>query len=236
MPGALVLGGVGGYLVFRYVLKGKYREMVDTAEKQAEVIKEKKLLEVKEKFLNKKSELEKEVQQRNQHIQQSENRLKQREISLNQRQEELGRRKNDLDNLQTRIDNEKKLLAIKSDELEKMQLKEREKLEEVSGLSAEEAKNRLVESMKDEAKTAAASYINEIMDEAKLNANAQAKKIVIQTIQRVATETAIENSVSVFHRLQLVLRSWLMTHLRLLLSQDSIPFVVRSAVWLFISL
>ena len=80
-----------------------------------------------------------------------------------------------------------------------MQLKEREKLEEVSGLSAEEAKNRLVESMKDEAKTAAASYINEIMDEAKLNANAQAKKIVIQTIQRVATETAIENSVSVFH-------------------------------------
>ena len=84
--GALVLGGVGGYLVFRYVLKGKYREMVDTAEKQAEVIKEKKLLEVKEKFLNKKSELEKEVQQRNQHIQQSENRLKQREISLNQRQ------------------------------------------------------------------------------------------------------------------------------------------------------
>ena len=182
--GALVLGGVGGYLVFRYVLKGKYREMVDTAEKQAEVIKEKKLLEVKEKFLNKKSELEKEVQQRNQHIQQSENRLKQREISLNQRQEEL---------------NEKKLLSIKSEELEKMQLKEREKLEEVSGLSAEDAKNRLIESMKDEAKTAAASYINEIMDEAKLNANAQAKKIVIQTIQRVATETAIENSVSVFH-------------------------------------
>ena len=89
--GALVLGGVGGYLVFRYVLKGKYREMVDSAEKQAEVIKEKKLLEVKEKFLNKKSELEKEVQQRNQHIQQSENRLKQREISLNQRQETMRR-------------------------------------------------------------------------------------------------------------------------------------------------
>jgi ribonuclease Y len=197
--GALALGGVCGYLVFRYVLKGKYNEMIDTATKQADVIKEKKLLEVKEKFINKKSELEKEVQQRNQHIQQSENKLKQREISLNQRQEELGRRKNELDNQQQRIDNEKKLLAVKADELEKMQLKEREKLEEVSGLSAEEAKNRLVESMKDEAKTAAASYINEIMDEAKLNANAQAKKIVIQTIQRVATETAIENSVSVFH-------------------------------------
>jgi ribonuclease Y len=197
--GALALGGVGGYLIFRYVLKGKYKDMVETATKEAEVIKEKKLLEVKEKFLNKKSELEKEVQQRNQHIQQSENKLKQREISLNQRQEELGRRKNELDNLQQRIDNEKKLLAVKAEELEKMQLKEREMLEEVSGLSAEEAKNRLVESMKDEAKTAAASYINEIMDEAKLNADAQAKKIVIQTIQRVATETAVENSVSVFH-------------------------------------
>ncbi|SFC65915.1 ribonucrease Y [Xylanibacter ruminicola] len=197
--GALALGGVCGYLVFRYVLKGKYNEMIDTATKQADVIKEKKLLEVKEKFINKKSELEKEVQQRNQHIQQSENKLKQREISLNQRQDELGRRKNELDNQQQRIENEKKLLSVKAEELEKMQLKEREKLEEVSGLSAEEAKNRLVESMKDEAKTAAASYINEIMDEAKLNANAQAKKIVIQTIQRVATETAIENSVSVFH-------------------------------------
>ena len=196
---ALILGGIGGYRVFRYVLKGKYNEMVEAAEKEADVMKEKKLLEVKEKFLNKKSELEKEVQVRNQHIQQSENRLKQREMSLNQRQEELGRRKNDLDNQQVRIENEKKLITIKQEELEKMQLKEREKLEELSGLSAEEAKQRLVESMKDEAKTDAQSYINEIMDEAKLNANANARKIVIQTIQRVATETAIENSVSVFH-------------------------------------
>ena len=195
----LILGGVGGYLFFKYVLKCKYNEMMATVEKEAEVIKEKKLLEVKEKFLNKKSELEKEVQVRNQHIQQSENRLKQRELSLNQRQEELGRRKNDLDNQQTRIDNEKKMLAMKHEELEKMQLKEREKLEELSGLSADEAKQRLVEAMKDEARTDAQSYINEIMDEAKLNANAQARKIVIQTIQRVATETAIENSVSVFH-------------------------------------
>ena len=196
---ALILGGIGGYLVFRYVLKGKYNEMVEAAKKEADVMKEKKLLEVKEKFLNKKSELEKEVQVRNQHIQQSENRLKQRELSLNQRQEELGRRKNDLDNQQTRIDNEKKMLAMKHEELEKMQLKEREKLEELSGLSADEAKQRLVEAMKDEARTDAQSYINEIMDEAKLNANANARKIVIQTIQRVATETAIENSVSVFH-------------------------------------
>ena len=194
-----IIGGVVGYTLFRYGLKKQYRAMLEAAEKEASVIKEKKLLEVKEKFLNKKSELEKEVQTRNQHIQQSENKLKQREISLNQRQEELGRRKNDLDNQQNRIDNEKKLLQMRSEELEKMQMKEREKLEELSGLSAEEAKHRLVESMKDEAKTDAQSYINEIMDEAKLNANAQARKIVIQTIQRVATETAIENSVSVFH-------------------------------------
>lgn len=196
---ALVIGGVGGYLVFRYVLTGKYNEMMEAAEKEANVMKEKKLLEVKEKFLNKKSELEKEVQVRNMHIQQSENKLKQREISLNQRQEELGRRKNDLDNQQVRIENEKKLIQMRHEELEKMQLQERAKLEELSGLSADEAKQRLVEAMKDEAKTDAQSYINEIMDEAKLNANAQARKIVIQTIQRVATETAIENSVSVFH-------------------------------------
>ena len=134
--GALVLGGVGGYLIFRFVLKGKYNEMIDSAQKEAEVIKEKKLLDVKEKFLNKKSELEKEMQQRNQQMQQSENKLKQREISLNQRQEELGRKKNELDNQQQRIDNEKRLLSVKAEELEKMQLKEREMLEEVSGLSA----------------------------------------------------------------------------------------------------
>ena len=196
---ALAIGAVGGYFLFLKVVKGKYNEMIEAANKEADVIKEKKLLEVKEKFLNKKSELEKEVQQRNQHFQQNENRLKQRELSLNQRQEELGRRKNELDGQQQRIDNEKKSLALKQEELGKMQQKERETLEELSGLSAEEARNRLVESLKDEARTQAASYVNEIMDEAKLNANAQAKKIVIQTIQRVATETAVENSVSVFH-------------------------------------
>lgn len=196
---ALIIGGLCGYFVFRYVINGKYKTLMDTAQKDAEVLKEKKMLEVKEKFLNKKAELEKEIQSRNQRIQQSENKLKQREISLNQRQEDMGRRKQEVEQQQQRIDNEKKLLQLKSNELEKMQQKEREKLEELSGLSAEEAKTRLVESMKDEARTAAASYVNEIMDEAKLNANSQAKKIVIQTIQRVATETAIENSVSVFH-------------------------------------
>ena len=196
---ALVIGGAAGYFIFRYVIKGKYNEIIEAANKEAEVVKEKKLLEVKEKFLNKKAELEKEVQQRNSRIQQNENKLKQREISLNQRQEDLGRRKMEIDQYQQRVDNEKKLLSVKQQELDKMQKQEQAKLEELSGLSAEEAKQRLIESLKDQAKLDAASYVNEIMDDAKLNANQQAKKIVIQTIQRVATETAIENSVSVFH-------------------------------------
>ena len=195
----LSAGCAGGFAFFRYILTGKYKDTMDKAEKAAEVIKEKKLLEVKEKFLNKKSELEKEVQQRTLKIQQGENRLKQREVTLNPRQEEINRRKQDVEQQQQRVDNEKKLLQIKQQDLEKMQEQERMKLEELSGLSSEEAKKRLIESLKDQAKLDAASYINEIVDEAKLNANQQAKKIVIQTIQRVATETAIENSVSVFH-------------------------------------
>ena len=156
----LIVGGGIGFLIFRYVLKGKYNEMIATAEKDAEVIKEKKLLEVKEKFLNKKSELEKEVQQRNQKIQQGENRLKQRELSLNQRQEDVQRRRQEVEQMQQRLENDKKVLQARQTELDKMQAQEREKLEELSGLSAEEAKARLVESLKDEARTDAQSYIN----------------------------------------------------------------------------
>ena len=195
----LIIGGLFGYLIFRYVIKVKYNEMLANAEKAAEVLKEKKLLDVKEKFINKKSELEREVQQRNQKIQQTENKLKQREMSLNQRQEEQSKRRQELDQKENRIENEKKLLAVKEQELSNMQMKEREKLEQLSGLSSEEAKARLIESLKDEARTNAQSYINEIMDEAKINANNEARKIVIKTIQRVATEAAIENSVSIFH-------------------------------------
>ena len=196
---SLLLGGAIGYVFFRYILKNNYQRALDEATKEADVIKEKKLLEVKEKFLNKKAELEKEVNQRNQKIQQAENKLKQREISLNQRQDELGRRKSELDNTQNRLNNQSQLLNKKEEDLERMQLQEREKLEELSGLSAEEAKQRLVDSLKDEAKSDAQSYINEIMDDAKMTATKEAKRIVIQSIQRVATETAIENSVTVFH-------------------------------------
>ena len=195
----LVVGAVGGYTLFRYVLKKTYNRILDEANRESEVIKEKKLLEVKEKFLNKKAELEKEVGQRNQRIQQAENKLKQREISLNQRHDELARRKSELDSTQSRLQNREQALNQRQGELEKLELQERAKLEELSGLSAEEAKARLVESLKDEARTDAQSYMNEIMDDAKMTANKEAKRIVIQSIQRVATETAIENSVTVFH-------------------------------------
>lgn len=196
---ALIIAGAIEFGVLKYVLKSKYKRVLDEAAKEADVIKEKKLLEVKEKFLNKKAELEKEVQQRNQKILQVENKLKQREMSLSQKQEDLGKRKVELDNTQNKLNAHAQLLKTKEEELEKMQLREREKLEELSGLSAEEAKKRLVDSLKDEARTNAQSYINEIMDDAKMTANKEAKRIVIQTIQRVATETAIENSVTVFH-------------------------------------
>lgn len=196
---ALIIAGAIEFGALKYVLKSKCKRVLDEAAKEADVIKEKKLLEVKEKFLNKKAELEKEVQQRNQKILQVENKLKQREMSLSQKQEDLGKRKVELDNTQNKLNAHAQLLKTKEEELEKMQLKEREKLEELSGLSAEEAKKRLVDSLKDEARTNAQSYINEIMDDAKMTANKEAKRIVIQTIQRVATETAIENSVTVFH-------------------------------------
>ena len=196
---ALIIGIGVGYILFRYVIKGMYADMIAAAEKESEVMKRDKLLEVKAKYLNKKNELEKETQQRNQKLQQNEQRLKQREQSLNQKQNELDRRNKELDNYSQQLDNEKNLLALKEEELSKMEEQEIKKLEQISGLSAEEAKERLVEGLKDKARLDAAGYVNEIVEEAKLNANQQARKIVIQTIQRTATETAIENSVSVFH-------------------------------------
>ena len=194
------------YLFFRYGLRTKYDNIIKEAETEAEVIKKNKLLEVKEKFLNKKADLEKEVAMRNQKIQQAENKLKQREIVLNQKQDEVQRKRNEAEaikeNLEAQlviVEQKKSEWDQKKEELEKLQAQEREKLEAISGLSAEEAKERLVESLKEEAKTEAASYINDIMDDAKMTANKEAKRIVIQSIQRVATETAIENSVTVFH-------------------------------------
>ena len=183
----------------RYGLKSKYENILKEAENEAEVMKKNKLLEVKEKFLNKKADLEKEVAARNQKIQQAENKLKQREMVLTQRQEELQRKKQEAEAIKANLEAQLEVIDKKKEELDHLQRQEIEKLEAISGLSAEEAKERMVESLKEEAKTEAQSYINDIMDDAKMTANKEAKRIVIQTIQRVATETAIENSVTVFH-------------------------------------
>ena len=187
------------YYFYKVALRKKYENTIKEAENEAEVIKKNKLLEVKEKFLNKKAELEKEVTARNQKIQQAENRIKQKEATLNQRQDELQKRKAETEALRSTLETQMKNLDKKHEELEKLQLEEITKLESISGLSAEEAKERLIDSLKAEAKTQAASHINDIMDDAKLTATREAKRIVIQSIQRVATETAIENSVTVFH-------------------------------------
>ena len=195
----LLIGGIIAYILSNSRLNKKVQQRLEEAENQAEAIKRDKLLEVKEKFLNKKAELEKEVQIRDQKLQQNENRLRQKEMQLNQRHNDLQRKHQEADAVRENLEAQISVIEGKKEELEKLQMQEREKLEVISGLSAEEAKNRLVESLKEEAKTEAASYINEIMDDAKMNAAKEAKKIVIQTIQRIGTETAIENSVTVFH-------------------------------------
>ena len=195
----LMVGAVVAYILSNSRLNKKVQSRLEEAENQAEAIKRDKLLEVKEKFLNKKAELEKEVQIRDQKLQQNENRLRQKEMQLNQRQGDLQRKHQEADAVRENLENQMSVIESKKEELEKLQMQEREKLEVISGLSAEDAKNRLIESLKEEAKTEAASYINEIMDDAKMTASKEAKKIVIQTIQRIGTETAIENSVTVFH-------------------------------------
>ena len=192
----LVVGAVIAYILSNSKLNKKVQNRLEEAEAQAEAIKRDKLLEVKEKFLNKKAELEKEVQQRDQKLQQNENRLRQKEMQLNQRHEDLQRKHQEADAVRENLENQMSIIDDKKEELEKLQMQEREKLEVISGLSAEEAKGRLIESLKEEAKTEAASYINDIIDDAKMTASKEAKKIVIQTIQRIGTETAIENSVT----------------------------------------
>ena len=170
---AIVCFAVGGglsYMLFRYGLKSKYDIIIKEAQTEAEVIKKNKLLEVKEKFLNKKADLEKEVALRNQKIQQAENKLKQRELMLNQKQEEVQRKRTEAEAIKENLEAQIVIIDKKKDELDKLQMQEREKLEALSGLSAEEAKERLIESLKEEAKTQAASYINDIMDDAKLTA------------------------------------------------------------------
>ena len=190
--GCLILGGVIGFVLFRYIIKQKYNQIIKEAEIEAEALKEKKQLELKEKFLNRKSELDKEANQRNQKMQAYENKLKQRELTMHQQHEEVQKKLRE-------VDMQRESLNKQQENLDALITDQRSKLEAISGLTTEEARESLIESLKDEAKTQAQQYINEIMDEAKMTANKEAKKIVIQSIQRVASETAVENSVSVFH-------------------------------------
>ena len=185
-----VVGGLLVWFVMRVLMKSRYDAVIREAEKESEVMKQKKLLEVKEKFLHLKADLEKQVSARNSKIQSVEAKLKQRELNLNQRQEDLQRKNSEVDAVKENLAAQLELVDKKKQDLEKLHQRE---------ISAEEAKERLIESLKDEAKSEATSYINEIMEEAKMTANKEAKKIVIQSIQRVATETAIENSITVFH-------------------------------------
>jgi len=190
--GCLILGGVLGFILFRYIIKQRYNQIIKEARIEAEALKEKKQLDLKEKFLNRKSEFEKEANQRNQKMQSYENKLKQRELSLNQQNEDIQKKQNEVESQRISLNKQKEKLDVLIND-------QRAKLEIISGLTTEEARESLIESLKDEAKTQAQQYINEIMDEAKMTANKEAKKIVIQSIQRVASETAVENSVSVFH-------------------------------------
>ncbi|MBZ4675231.1 MAG: rny, partial [Dysgonamonadaceae bacterium] len=195
----LIIGALVAWYLTGQMANSRAKKILSDAEKDAEVIKKNKLLEAKEETLQMKAEVEKQANARLAKIQNVENRLKQREMQLNQRHEELNKKNTELDELKVNLDNQHELLEKKKQEIEKLYRQSLEKLETISGLSVAEAKERLVESLKEEAKTEAQSYINEIMDEAKMTANKEAKRIVVQSIQRVATETAIENAITVFH-------------------------------------
>ena len=192
-----------GYAIASYMSKNSARSqaknIVAEANRQADVIKEKKILSAKEEEMKILSDAERNASQRLQKVQNQEARAKQREIQLNQQQGDLNRRKKELDTLKINLDSREQLLDGRNSQLEHLIREAQTELERISGLSAEEAREKLVESLKDEAKTAAAGYINDIMDDARMTASKEAKRIVIQSIQRVATETAVENSVTVFH-------------------------------------
>ncbi|MDD5184654.1 MAG: ribonuclease Y [Paludibacter sp.] len=192
---ALVVGAGGSFVLLRFVNKRAVQE----AEAEAELLKKNKLIEVKEKFIGLKAEHEQQVQERNAKIQAVEMRLQQKEMQLNQKQGDVQRKVNEVDSLKEQLEHQQGAIELKKKELEHLSHQAQLQLEAISGLSADQAKERLIDALKEEAKTEAMSYVNDIMEEAKMTANKEAKKIVVQSIQRIATETAIENSVTVFH-------------------------------------
>ena len=193
--GFLLLGALICYFIFRFNSKGILRK----AEEEAEVIKKNKIIEAKEKFIALKLEHENHVRQAEQKLHQQEQRQQQREQQLNQKQSEVQRAQNELNTQRQTLENQQKAVEHKAQEVERLHQKAEQQLEQISGLSAEEAKKQLVDALRDEAKTAAMAYINDTMDEARLTANKEAKKIIIQSIQRIASEATVENAVSVFH-------------------------------------
>lgn len=198
-----VATAIAGYVTATVISKknaaSRANSIIEEANREADVIKEKKILQAKEEEMKILSEAERAAGQRMQKAQAAEARNKQREMQLNQLQNENSRRKKELENLKGNLDNREAILESRQSEVDHLHRQVTDELERISGLSAEEAKEKLVESLKDEAKTAAAGYINDIMDDARMTATKEAKRIVIQSIQRVATETAVENSVTVFH-------------------------------------
>lgn len=197
--GALIVGILATATVLKKAVTRKSEDILKKAETDGEALKKEKLLQAKEKFLQLKQEHEKAVNERNSQVQQSENRARQKEQNLNQKTEEVKRKENDLEKRRKDLEHQLDVVKAKEEDIVKLHRKQVEQLEAVAGISAEDAKAQLVESLRAEARTEAMSFIKEAMDEAKMTANKEAKRIVIQTIQRVATEHAIENSVSVFH-------------------------------------
>lgn len=195
----LVVGALVTFLVIKKSNEGKAATIIKEAEAKAEVIKTDKILQAKEKFLQLKTEHEKTINEKNQHIQQAEGRMKQKEQSLAQKQESVQRKDTELEAVRKNLAHQLDLVNAKQQEVDKFHRKQVEQLEVLSGMKAEDARAQLVESLKAEAKTAAMSHIKDIVEEARISASQEAKKVVIQTIQRVATEHAIDNSVSVFN-------------------------------------
>ncbi len=198
--GAFVVGCLLTYIIVRpVILKSKKAKILQEAEKEGEDIKKEKIFQAKEKFLQLKTEHEQYILNKNNVLRESENKLKQREIQLNQQNSEISRREKEVDAIRTNLKLQADLVSKKIDEYEKLRQQEIVKIENIAGMSAEEAKKQLMETMKAEARTDAQSYINDVMDEARLSASKEAKRIVINTIQRTAPEIAIENAVTVFN-------------------------------------
>ncbi len=196
---ALIVGGGIMWVIGNTLLKSRTKNIIKDAEAEAKVLRDNKMLEAKEKYLTLKNEYETQVNQRNAKMQQAESKIKQRELQLNQQQSEIQRGKSENETTKENLNIQLDIVERRKQDLEKLHRQAHDQLEVISGLSAQDAKDKLIESLKEEAKTDAMSYINEIMEEAKMTANKEAKRVVVQTIQRIATEAAVENSVTVFN-------------------------------------